>query len=77
MVRSRAKPFLNKWELSSVPTWSLCCASLISVLVSCLSDASYEEEQSLDPAFMENNMQLDDDAVGVEPTDVNIEDMSG
>jgi len=40
-------------------------------------DASYEEEQSLDPAFMENDMQLDDDAVGVEPTDVNIEDMTG
>ena len=26
---------------------------------------------------MENDMQLDDDAVGVEPTDVNIEDMTG
>ena len=42
------------------------------------SDASYEEEQNLDPAFMENNMQLDESADQQSvPTDVNIEDLSG
>jgi len=40
-------------------------------------DASYEEEQNLDPAFMENNMQLDESADQQSvPTDVNIEDLS-